>query len=683
MRGRGDDSAVSIAFWAILGAMMVVGSCFPAADAARAASEEPVYSIGDVVVTATRTERSLEDVPASVTVITRDEIEKMPAQSADELLRNVAGVYVKHAVGLNTAGTYNMVYMRGLGGTSEARVLVLQDGVPINDSQTGAVEWNEIPIQDIERIEVVRGPGSALYGSNAMGGVINIITRKPDKEFKTVVEGGYGSLETYKVSLRNSASFGKFGYSVSGSRMDSGGYCESPPESRTSTTDDKAESAKNNIGGKLTYDIDPTSSVSFTGSYYHYDKTGKYTLIPDFNLYAQDALRGMLNYKKKWDALDLQMTVFGTDHDSSYDSAKSPAYKALDYTSDADYDDFGANLQTGFALGQHNYLTVGGDFKRGTLDSNYDYKSTVRTKTSGGKQDVISGYAQDELNFFDQKLILTLGARYDWWHSLDGYSNDTSAKNETFEDRTDSAVNPKAAAIFHATDHISLRAAVGRAFRSPDLNNIYRGDWTYGTVTYRGNPDLGPEDLVSYEAGIDVQATKNFSLKTTLYHTDAKDLIYIINTPTPNLKQYTNVGKVEIEGLEMEGELRVTPHLMFFSNITFDQSEIKEFEENRSLEGNYLTGTPKNKAVIGFVYDNPDILTLRVDGRYVGVIYDDDANKTEVGKYFTVDLEASRKITKNIEAILQISDLLDEEYQENSSSISPGRIVMGSLRISF
>lgn len=649
------------------------------------AEEQETIQLDDVVVTATRTERTLDSVPASATVITREEIENIPAQTADELLENVAGVYVRHTTGFNCAGTGNNIKMRGLGGTSEATVLVLLDGVPVHDAQNLGVEWNEFSIQDIERIEVVRGPASALYGSNAMGGVINIITRKPEKNVKTEIEGGYGSLGTYRVGVRHSGTINKFSYAIGATRLDTDGYVETPPEKVTAATSDDVASEKNNISAKLMYEIDPTASITYSGSYYHNKETGKYTYIDDFNCYTQEIYRSSLNFKKKWDTFDIQATIFGSDHTNSYDSALSPAYDSVNYIKNGDLSDFGATLQSSFRIGEYNYITIGGDFKRGIMDAEYDHQASVRTQENGGKQDVYSVFMQDEVSLLDNKLILTLGGRYDWWHSIDGYSLDTdiSPEKREYDDALDSAFNPRVGALYHLSNYISLRAAVGRAFHAPDLTTLYRGETKRGSKTYYGNPDLGPEEVISYEFGIDFKIKDRLTVRSTYYHSDAEDFIYLVSTSETNVYEYRNVGEVEIDGLEVEAELKLTDDLKLFGNFTLDNSKIRKFDENPAIEGNYLTRLPKDKWSAGIVYSNPKYFTARVTGRHVGTIYDDDANTKEAGDYFTADLRLSRRITSYLDAALEVLDIFDEEYQDSTSEISPGRVIMGTIQLTF
>ena len=162
--------------------------------AAQPATAQTLETLPPVVVTATRTERSLADQPDSVTVVTRQQIQKTPAQSLDDVLRTIPSVDLPLTASYQAHPTANSVSMRGLGGI---RALVLLDGVPINDPFFGYIQWNRVPMENVERVEVVRGGGSPLWGNYAMGGVINIITRVPDGK-EVGLEAGGGNYGTYR-----------------------------------------------------------------------------------------------------------------------------------------------------------------------------------------------------------------------------------------------------------------------------------------------------------------------------------------------------------------------------------------------------------------------------------------------------------------------------------------------------
>ncbi|MBW2023119.1 MAG: TonB-dependent receptor, partial [Deltaproteobacteria bacterium] len=166
------------------------------AEEADEGAHEKVIPLEKIVVTATKTEKTLEDVPGSVTVIDKEEMKKKNIETVDDVLNSLSGLFVKRSKRLMDSTT--SVRMRGFAG--DEYTLVLIDGQPLNDAYTGGVEWGALPVENIERIEVIRGPASALYGGNAMGGVINIITKTPQK-LELEASGGYGTHDTYRYRL--------------------------------------------------------------------------------------------------------------------------------------------------------------------------------------------------------------------------------------------------------------------------------------------------------------------------------------------------------------------------------------------------------------------------------------------------------------------------------------------------
>ena len=652
------------------------------ASVATATDQQPTR-LEEMVVTATKTERSADSVPASVTVITKEQIKSMPAKTADELLNNVAGVYVSHRSGFITAGTSNSVRMRGLGGGGESYVQVQVDGVPVNDLQTGAVEWNEFPIQDIERIEIVRGPSSALYGNNAMGGVINIITKNPGKGMHLEASAGYGSLNTTTLGLRQSGGNGKLSYALGVNSLMTDGYVEIPPENRNDKNNADKDTKRYNLSAKLRYDFDPDTSLTYSGAYYHSTQTGKYTLLDGFNCYAQDTMRSNLNFVTKIGAADIKATVYGSDSRSSYDSA-STDMKSTESAKRSYFNELGTNLQAGFSLGQHNYLTLGTDYRHGTLDTVTDWYSKVKGDTSGGKQDNIALFAQDEISLLEDKLILNIGARYDWYTGSDGYQHNTDAKpvDASFDKVHDSAFSPKLSVLYKLNDYLNLRTAVGKAFQTPALNKIYRGTYVLSGKTYISNPDLKCETLTSYEAGTDFKLNDRFRLSATYFHQNIKDCIYDL-TVAKNTFKYTNASEMVVDGIEADTELRLIDYLSLTGSLTINHSKFADNPTDPTIEGNYWNYLPKATWSVGLAYDNPQIITLRVNGRRVGAIPYDTKNTQETGRFFVTDLMIGRKLIGNWSATLEVFNLFDKEYRDTPSLVNPGRLVMGTIKYSF
>jgi len=254
----------------ILGVLGIVAFCLPVIGLAEEAISpldilgdvvegvtSPFFKLGEVVVTATRDEVSLRDVPASVSVIASEDIRMSPFEKTEDVLRTVPGVEVRMHYGVHTIAGTRPVNIRGVGGYGD-RTLVLVDGVPQNNANNGWVEWSQIPLDYVERIEVVKGPFSALYGSNAMGGVINIITKEPSKDRETVIEGRYGSLSTWSTKATQSQRIGRVGYYISSKYEDTDGYIATKPQK---SYDTKRYRKENNYIGRIALDLDDIQNL--------------------------------------------------------------------------------------------------------------------------------------------------------------------------------------------------------------------------------------------------------------------------------------------------------------------------------------------------------------------------------------------------------------------------------------
>jgi iron complex outermembrane recepter protein len=689
---RHSEKISLMAMVAMMAAFLLVGvtlaaeQALPAAkQSANSRNKENTQNLEDVVVTATRTERALESLPVSASVISAKEIQESAAYRVDDLLRELSGVYVRSYQGILSSSTTNDVSMRGLPG--EDRVHVLRDGIPINDAYGGAVEFNEVDIEDVQRIEVVRGPGSALYGSNAMGGVINIVTKKPSQQMQTSAKIGYGDMNTRIASAHNSASLGKFGYYLSGGILKSDGYIDIPEDKRQPYYGKKAVD-RYHVDGKVTYDLDDLSDLALSIAHYEQSDTGRYK-IPGYEV-NNDNTRYGLSYQRQGTGWHLSATLYRNEDNSDYTSAyydsAQHTYNAIAYISSNSQETHGANLQGSLDLGDSHVLTLGGDYKHGDIDRHDDYQTSTRDILVRGTQEYTAVYAQDEMTFGDHWSAI-LGARQDWWTSSDGYGYDDNAvpTQTYYAEKSDGSFNPKLGINYRPIESTTLRAAAGTAFRAPTLSDLYR-TYVGATSTYRANPDLEPEKLVSYEAGIDQRVGDALSLRATYYQTDAEDFVQNIYTETIGRMKYydkKNVGKVRISGLEIGARLKINQPWSLFANATFNSSKIREYAEMPELEGKYLAHSPRKNYVFGIIYDNADIITAKLTGRYVGARYNDDANETELKSYYTTDIKLSRRLGRHVELALAAENINDVQFEEASGYISPGRMVLGTVEVKF
>lgn len=253
--------------------------------ASLGAQEEPEtkVTLDTVVVTATRSEKKIQDVTSSVSVVTREEIERMPATTVMDVLRNTVGVTVEDDRSGYGSSTSNKIVIRGMGGSGQSRILVLVDGMPAQTPGSSIFEWTSVNLNSVERIEVVRGPSSALYGSNAMGGVVNIITKKPSENgFETRIKSRYGRYNSRDENLYHSGRIDKFSYSISAGLSKTHGFNAVPLESvsgnqRPDGKNSAPERVENYTGAiKLRYDFDDDADLTFMADYSDYERTGRW-----------------------------------------------------------------------------------------------------------------------------------------------------------------------------------------------------------------------------------------------------------------------------------------------------------------------------------------------------------------------------------------------------------------------
>ncbi|MBC7359560.1 MAG: TonB-dependent receptor [Desulfacinum sp.] len=691
-------------------------------DPARGPSEAAVR-LEEIVVTATKTVKATEEAPGSVTVITREEMENKNMRTADDALNALSGIYVKRSKGLMDATA--SVRLRGFAG--DEYTLVLIDGQPLNDAYTGGVEWGALPVESIERIEVIRGPASALYGGNAMGGVINIITRTPQK-LELEAGAGFGTHDAYRYRISAGNRFWdrlsiRLGYEeestngypttpvyrtiTDGTGDVSGGYPMNDKYGEPTywVVGDKGDNGaqRRSINGKISFDYSDTGNVRFTAASgrYEYDYGRPHTYMDTFEGYA---IAGP-DQRARFQPNDFisYTGISRNDHDTYTLAAKQQLgpvdlnaqvgtvqvddrYTLESGSGSADYDDSPGSLKVteseswfgelrgDVPLGTSHLLTLGVSYRMDEADTNeYDvpfYRSYSgkgpSTFYSGGNSRTWAAFAQDEWRIRDP-LILYLGLRYDSWKVYDGASGEPGAEIE-YESNTESELSPKLAAVWKPRSGTTLRASVGHAFRPPTLYELYR-TWQSYSTTYRSNPDLKPETMWAYELGVEQYFFgKRTRLSLTGYRNDIDDLIYYRTEGSTKIR--SNAGKARTYGLELEASHRLTDWLTLWGNYTYTDAEIIDNPNEPESEGKQVPGIPKHTWNMG-IDTRYKWVKASVVGRYFSKIYNDSDNRdTEEGVYgtyepaFTADAKISVSPLKWMEVSLAVDNLFDEEYYE-------------------
>jgi outer membrane receptor protein involved in Fe transport len=667
-----------------------------------------------VTVTPTRSEQRMSETPASVNVIDRQQIRQSAAVVADDILRQAPTFSLfRRTSSLSSHPTAQGVSLRGIGPSGVSRTLVLLDGVPFNDPFGGWVYWTRVPIESTDRIEMVDGSTSSLYGNYAMGGVINIVTAQPTRR---TVESRlqFGNLNTPRFDVRASDVYGKLGVVVEGSAFDTDGYAIVAPNER-GAVDTKASVLFRNANVGLQYDVTNRVQANFRVGYFHEERNnGKVSTIngaPEANDTTWKTVSGGVHARMA-NGGDVQASLFGDveDFHSNFlavpaaTPARSLGRMTLNQT--VPTKGFGGMTQWSRAFGARHAVSAGLDWRQVRGDSQEDgldttFGTTVTLhRVSGGRQRSVGFVVQDIVSV-SSRLNVTLSARADQWRNYDGHNLENSvpagtptANNQpSLADRSDSAVSPRAAALYHVTDRVSVWGSIGTGFRAPTLNELYR-QFRVGTVLTLANNQLGPERLVGGEAGVRIEPIRNLTARVTWFDNRMKDPVSNVTLSAVGAnvtQQRQNLGRTEIWGVQNDVEYRIGAAWRVAAGYLYNHATVTSNPSNTALEGNFLPQVPKHRGSVQVAYSNARFVDLSLDVQALGSQFDDDQNTrvvpgyTAAGlpKYAIVSFQASRAISRNLEVFLGAQNLLNQTYYVGTlpTTIGTPRLVNAGVRV--
>jgi iron complex outermembrane receptor protein len=683
----------------------------------------PASLFEEVTVTPSRTEQRLGDTPASVTVLDKQQIEQSAAVVADDVLRQVPTFSLfRRTSSLAAHPTAQGVSLRGIGPSGVSRTLVLIDDVPFNDPFGGWVYWTRVPLGAVDRIEMVDGSTSSLYGNYAMGGVINIVTSRPAR--RTAEFGAqYGNRGTPKFDFFGSDVWRNFGFAVEGGFFDTDGYPQvAEPERGDIDTNVTVEFR--NFNGKVDYN--PTSNVSTFVRVGYFseerDNAKKVTVagapqIPEANDTKWTSVSGGARFILP-DSSSLQVRMFGDVETFQSNFLAVPnlitrAIARVTLNQRVPTDGFGGMVQWSRAVGTRNFLSAGVDWRWVDGDSEEDVMDMITGTTvvthriSGGTQRSYGAFVQDVFTPFD-RLSVTLSLRVDDWKNYDGHNLETSASTglptaghrPNLDDKKDTVVSPRGGAMYRISDRVSVWGSVSGGFRAPTLNELYR-QFRVGALLVLANNQLGPENLVGGEAGVNVVATENVTIRGTWYANGIENPVSNVTIAT-NTQQRQNLGRTKVQGFQTDLEYRVGTRWRVAGAYLFNDAKVTENPTTPELVGKYLPQVPQHRGSIQFAYTDPRYVNLALGIQMVGKQYDDDLNARGVPSngcavqsqscdnpglpgFSLLDFTASRSLGRGVDVFFGVQNILDEEFyvQTNPTTIGAPRLVQGGVRVRF
>ncbi len=663
-----------------------------------------MYNIKDVVVSATKTGREILQTPVRISNIPVQSIRSAAVMNSDDILKGVSGLLVTRNMGI--FDKHATVSARGVG-KEQARTLILVDGIPINKLSTGSANFGMINQAVLERVEVVKGPNSNIFGGNAMGGSVNYISKDVKNGFKTHLQTEYASFNT--IGTRISTTYGNSGFfaGVSGFFRKSDGY--NPSETIDSTTINMSLDEKN--GGII---------IGYRG-----EKFG--TIKAELNY--TDALRGKgerlfsaggvidavnhyvnKNYRVTWNKVSGNSSMSATGYLSTEDYSEIK-WKGSDiFDVIVDRRDYGAWLSYTYSGFKSNTLSAGVEFKGGSVDGKDVYRTSTDRVINRGESNSASIFIQDEILLAGGRLLILPSLRGEMVWIRDGgfyIEGGTSITNFLKPYTGDlgnsswSSLSPKLAVRWSLGERSRIYASASRGFRPGSLEDMTRTGSISGGVIL-ANTSLRPEFINTYEAGGDFKIADNLYLSPSVYYSLGTDFHYAVNTgetirignKNRPLMSMQNVGKVEIAGAEAELNYSPVMGLDLSFNYTFTHSKIVEYDVNSAagntdISGKYLTYTPKHMINGSLTWRNR-FLSLNAIYRHTSSQFmnslnlpDDDRGVNVIPALNYVDLKVWRGIGSHLVVSAGATNLFNQRYVDSSGMRSLGRFLFLQLTVNI
>lgn len=685
-------------------------------------------TLNAVTVSASLNQTSVEDMPLHTTIISQEDIKKSPAQTLDQLLRTIPGFNFTGVPAAISDPTGQQTKMRGLG---NAKVLVLLDGIPVMDPFYLTTQFYKIPLANIDHIEVIRGGTSSLWGSMAVAGMVNIITKRPTGNSGVITVGG-GSEGTANIAWsQNFKVSDALELNLAINQYRTNGYIETPSQYLWKYPNLKANSARDtNVELSAFFHLtDELSGFLRVGDHQQdqhigYSHGQNLQNNPDIALgldndFGRD---GSLSWRAWAQEVDFtkyngatcyyQLAGGCLNSNSKKEIVSNNVVEYYTQYGDLDYHEQGTSLTySKFFNSFFNSFQAGFNYRHlSATDSEWFYATP--SKPSDPQVLNAKGYGQGQQSFgglFVQAKIspisalqITVSGRYDYWQNTDQINSLTKASSGVvtggaIPTSSKSAFDPGLGLHYDVNDDWSFRGAAYKAFRAPGFNNITR---SYGVgPTTVANPNLGPENMTGWEVGSDYR-NNDVSLGATYFSYNIKNMIatYRINTPVgapqqvldlcsssatkPNLTNcggsanyYTNDQNGKSHGVELNGSWNVSRSLTLGANFTYTNTYLtSEAVAITTPLGVQLVGVPKKMGSLDATWRPLDKLTLYGQMFYIGPMYLDETTTRDryygQGGNIVYNASVSYALTPSLDLSASVVNAFNKAYSENAYAIT-------------
>ena len=647
---------------------------------------QPASASEQVTVSAARTQMRLSDTPGSTVLLTSSDVAATPALRTDDVLRQVPGFSLYRRSDSRTGNASNQgVSLRGLGGSAASRALVLEDGLPLVDAFGGWVYWDRVPRAALANVEVFRGGASNLYGSDALGGVVQFITRQPEHPAFSL-ETSYGNERTPDLSFWTGTRAGKWDLSLASEMFRTDGYIIVPTWQR-GTVDTPANSEDAAVELTVGHQLGEKGRIFGRGSFYtEFRNNGTPIQINDTQM-GEGAV-GVDEQFGSNDSLSFRAYGLVQGYDQRFSSVaadrNSESLTNIQYVPEQVG---GGDAQWTHLLGKHQTLIAGGDLMEvmGASDEQLFSSGThTRNNASGGRQRILGLFGEDLIHW--NKWTVILAGRFDDWNNFNASSLCTPVNgtcpsaNVLYPSRSDYAFSPRLSVLRSVGRNVSVTGSMYRAFRAPTLNELYRS-FRLANVLTLNNPYLNAERLTGAEAGVNLTTLDHrLDLRGTFFWSDIVDPVENVTvdpTSSPVLRQKQNLGRIRSRGVELDGVVHVGRDIQISAGYAFTAATVVNYTVppgEVSLLGKDVAQVPRNVFTWEARYWNPSRIMVSLQGRFVGNQFDDDQNLYPLGRFYTMDLQVGRNLTRNVEVFAAAENLTDERYNVANTPTATGSL---------
>ena len=582
--------------------------------------------IEEVVVTATKIEEPFEETTSDVTVIKGEDIKKMNVEFVTDVLRKIPELNLIQNGGIGKVAT---VLLRG--GNSSS-TLVMIDGIKANSTTTGSFDFSGINVDDIERIEIVKGPQSTIYGSEAMAGVINIITKRGEGKPRIDSSFESGSFGTFKPSMMISGGDKKLNYRLTGSYFYTDGISAAKQGS-------ERDGYKNtSISGKFGFRPSEKFELELTGRYYS-DRSEldgfdffERKAVDNLN-FVQHGTHYLLSGKAKFYLSNIweQIVTLSTVSDSLKFRDPVITFNNADIITSMDTIDW----QHNFYLSDIYTLTAGAEYKKEKGENKGNFDRSLDNKAL---------YFNNKLMLLKEDLVLNAGVRYD--------DHETFGSKATY--RIGALYNFRQMAL-------RVKSSYGTGFRAPKLNELF--------FPFYGNPNLKPEESNAWEIGIEKDFFENkMTISLTYFDQRYKKLIQT----DPLTFTAANIARAEVKGIEVGAAFKMTDTINIRAGYTYLDTRDKD-------TGQRLPLRPEDKVTISTEFYTKE-LSVVANYTFVSKRFDSSVARN-LSSYSLVNLAGNYRVTKWLTLFTRIDNLFDTHYEEVGSFGTPGFSIFGGIKV--